>query len=794
MSDEHTLSAFSQDGRRCNLYDPTQVPKADAFLWNNKMLCHVTAHGFAQSQFMQPEPSFYSHAPLKAAKAAMAPEPQYFDHHPGRFVYIRDDETGAFFSAPYRPTNISLDRFEFSPGLSDIKWLAEKLELQAQLRFAVPPGDDIVELWHMSFTNLSKRERKLSVFVYFPVGFPSWMNTEGRFDDEIGGMLAYTLTPYRKLEDYPVIKQMKDFTYLLSDVEPTSWEASLASFEGLGGLRHPAALSQPTLSNTEAAYETAACIMQYQITLSPSESFSINLLFGPANNREEILRMKDKYLQPEAIDHAVDAFDQFYRDNLGCITIETPDKDLDHFINHWLPRQILYHAHTLRMVTDPQTRNHIQDAMGMIYIEPSMAKTLYLIALAQQETTGEMPDGILLMEGAELKYVNQVPHRDHCVWAAYAITAYLDETGDYDFLDEVVGFANVDETATVYEHVCRGIEWLIQDRSERGFSYIGQGDWNDPMNMAGHKGKGESIWLTQAMLYAIRVWLPICERQGDSQRISTFTEVTQKVNATLNRDAWTGDWYARGITDDGILFGVPTDEEGQIFLNTQSFGILCNAADDEKLDQIITAVDERLMTPYGLVLLAPSYTHMREDVGRVTQKHPSTAENGSVYCHANAFYTQALYERGRGNVAYPILRALLPGPAAEDLIQREHLPIYIPNYYRGAHNPRMHGKASHLMNTGSLVWIYRCFIEGMIGLKGEADGLCVQPQLPAHFEEMQVQRRFRGKRIQLTLRQVVGLDQIEMNLNGKPIDGPLIPTRLLQDDNELLVQVPAAGV
>ena len=99
-------AAFSEDGKHFVLSDPKLAAKADTFLWNNKMLCHVTAHGFAQSQFMQLEPSFYAHAPLMAAKAAMAPEPQYFDHHPGRFFYLRDDEPGEFFSAPYRPTNI----------------------------------------------------------------------------------------------------------------------------------------------------------------------------------------------------------------------------------------------------------------------------------------------------------------------------------------------------------------------------------------------------------------------------------------------------------------------------------------------------------------------------------------------------------------------------------------------------------------------------------------------------------------------------------------------------------------
>ena len=56
--------------------------------------------------------------------------------------------------------------------------------------------------------------------------------------------------------------------------------------------------------------------------------------------------------------------------------------------------------------------------------------------------------------------------------------------------------------------------WLLQDRDERGLNYINQGDWCDPMNMVGYKGKGVSGWLTIATAYACMIWADICERSG----------------------------------------------------------------------------------------------------------------------------------------------------------------------------------------------------------------------------------------------------------------------------------------
>ena len=109
----------------------------------------------------------------------------------------------------------------------------------------------------------------------------------------------------------------------------------------------------------------------------------------------------------------------------------TPDADLDNFVNHWLPRQMYYHGKTNRLTTDPQTRNYLQDHMGMSYIKPQIAREAFLIALSQQEASGAMPDGIILHKDAELKYINQVPHTDHCVWLPICLSTYLDETNDY---------------------------------------------------------------------------------------------------------------------------------------------------------------------------------------------------------------------------------------------------------------------------------------------------------------------------------------------------------------------------
>jgi len=328
-----------------------------------------------------------------------------------------------------------------------------------------------------------------------------------------------------------------------------------------------------------------------------------------------------------------------------------------------------------------------------------VARQAFITALSQQTSSGAMPDGILLNEEAELKYINQVPHMDHCVWLPVCLSAYLDETNDYDLLDEIVGFSDSESSESVREHINLAMRWLFEKRDERGLNYIEQGDWNDPMNMVGYKGRGVSGWLTLATAYACKLWADICELRGCEAQAREFRNYAQVCNNAVNQHIWSDDWYGRGITDDGVLFGIAKDPEGRIFLNPQSWAILSGAANAEQQTSIIKAIEQQLETPYGVEMLAPAYTAMRDDVGRLTQKWPGVAENGSVYNHASAFYIYALYQIKQSDRAFKVLRQMIPSTESTDLIQRGQLPVFIPNYYRGAFRQfnRTAGRSSQLL-------------------------------------------------------------------------------------------------
>lgn len=759
---------FENNGARYVLTDPLSLPNASGFLWNKQMMIHATCRGYASSQFMQPEPSKYVAGPMLEAKSFMQPEQPYYAHHPGRFFYVKNRQTKTLFSTPYEPARANYDSFAFIVDKNKLSWevVTQGIKVVQSLTLATELS---AELWQIEVTNLGSASQDLSIYPYFPVGYRSWLNQSASYNAELNAVVCSNITPYQKVEQYFENQNLQDLTFLLSDKVPDAWETRQQVFEGEGGLHDPSGMQADMLECGVANYQIPAAIMQFNLKLAASENQSINFAFGPAKSTAHIDTIKQTLFNEGKLDweRQSQRYSDYLEQGKGCVQISTPDKDFDHFVNHWLPRQVFYHGDVNRLSTDPQTRNYLQDNMGLSYLLPHKSVEAFANALSQQHVSGEMPDGVLLSSDAELKYINQVPHTDHCVWLPICLIAYLQETGDYAFLQRPLPYSDQLSPEPVYQHISKAMHWLLQSRDSRGLSLINQGDWCDPMNMVGYKGKGVSAWLTIASAYAFNVWSELCESVGNSTDADFWKTQGKMLNKLANKHFWCGNWYARGITDGGRLFGTEADKEGKIFLNPQSWAMLSGACDENHISSLLSHIDRELDTPYGMMMLAPSYTAMVEDVGRVTQKFPGTAENGSVYNHATAFYIFSLFEKGYSDKAYSLLRKMLPNDL--DIVRRGQLPIFVPNYYRGAFHqfPQDAGRSSQLFNTGTVAWFYRSVIEQLCGLRGHMDGLSISPCIPDDWPEMNIIRNFRDAKFSVAISRNAAISEQQTWLNGE---------------------------
>ena len=764
-----------EQGAKIILNSPTTLPNASHFLWNKQMVAQINCRGYMTAQFMQPEPAKYSHAPNMEAKTFIQPEQPYYSEHPGRFVFVKDEDTGDLVSAPYEPMKSNLKQFRFVMGQSEVTWTLDVLGVQIMMHLSLTK-DYQVELWQVEIINTSGKERNLSIYPYFSIGYMSWMNQSADYDHTLNAIIASSITPYQKVDDYFKNQQLKDKTVLLASTKPTSWTASFSDFVGLEGITNPSSLQQKQLNNKIACYESPVAVMQYKFNLSDKEKKTFRFIFGPAKDKDEIQQLK-QLLDPERFELERTNYRNYIEGSQACLQLTSPDKSFDAFVNNWLPRQMYYHGDVNRLSTDPQTRNFIQDAMAMIYIEPETTKQRLMLALSQQKSSGQMPDGILLNKEAELKYINQVPHADHCVWLPICLLAYLEETNDVGFLTEQVPFSDQSQVSDVAHHIELAIEWLLSSTDSRGLSFIEQGDWCDPMNMVGYKGKGVSAWLTIATSYAIKCWLLINKHyvlEPNLSQVDEFEKTKAILDKKINQYFWHNKWFGRGITDDGNLFGIESDSEGKMFLNPQSWAMLADVMSEQQKSVAIRQIYQQLATPFGVTMLAPSYTKMREDIGRVTQKSPGVAENGSVYNHAAVFYAYALFESGFSQQGFDVISRMLPNQ--DDPSQQGQLANYIPNYYRGAYYQFQSyaGRSSQLFNTGTVAWYYKSVVDGLCGIRGFKSGVRIAPQLPDAWNELKINRQLRGAKLNIQIARKADCQEKRITVNGEVLQNDVL--------------------
>lgn len=95
---------------------------------------------------------------------------------PGHYVYLRDDETGDYWSISWQPVGKDLKeaKYQCRHGLSYSRFSCDYSGVDAEQTLFIPINDE-VELWDVKITNNSSKTRTLSVFsytIFHPRGYP----------------------------------------------------------------------------------------------------------------------------------------------------------------------------------------------------------------------------------------------------------------------------------------------------------------------------------------------------------------------------------------------------------------------------------------------------------------------------------------------------------------------------------------------------------------------------------------------------------------------------------------------
>lgn len=82
-------------------------------------------------------------------------------------------------------------------------------------------------------------------------------------------------------------------------------------------------------------------------------------------------------------------------------------------------------------------------------------------------------------------------------------------------------------------------------------------------------------------------------------------------------------------------------------------------------------------------------------------------------------------------------------------------------------------------------------VEGILGMRPNAEGLVVNPSIPSEWKSYTVKKTFRGKKLNMTFNNANGAESgvTSVVLNGEKLDGNLIPAVKLNDVNEVIVTI-----
>ena len=733
---------------------------------------------------------------------------------PGRFIYIRDNDTADYWSASWQPVGKPLDKYksECRHGTAYTVISAEYADVKSQVTYYVPKGKTY-EVWRAIITNLSDKERKLSVY-----GFCEFTNDNNYDQDQVN--LQYTQFITRTtFEGNKILQHINENSGKWADgsnhkerffgmvgADVCGYNGDLNHFIGsYRTMANPIAVESGRCDNV-LNYNTNACgALQSAVTLGAGGTIELIYIVGQRNNAEATAIL-DAYKEPGKVDAEIKELKNFWHGKLNNFKINTPSPEFNNMINVWNAYQCFITFIWSRAASFIYCglrngygyRDTVQDIQGIIHLDPEMAADKIRFMLSAQVDNGA---GLPLVKfnhnaGHETcpdendensVYAKETGHpsyrADDALWLFPTISKYIGESGNKAFLDEVILYSNGGED-TVYNHLKKAIDFSMNHLGDHDMPAGLHADWNDCLRMG---KKGESTFVAFQLYYAMTVLKGYAQEKNDIDYIKYLDDVQGKLGASLAK-CWDEDRFIRGIREDGVIVGAKKDPEANMWLNPQSWSVISGFATKEQGDKAMESVHEILNTPYGVKLLEPPYVKDYFDGALMHIFNPDTKENGGIFSQSQGWAILAESILGHGNRAFEYFMESSPA-AMNDKAEIRVIEPYAHGQFTESTRSPFEGRSHVHWLTGTASTVMVGCVEGILGMRPNADGLVVAPAVPSDWDSYTVEKTFRGKKLNMIFNNPnhaeSGVSSIV--LNGEKLDGNFIPADKLKEENEVTI-------
>lgn len=726
---------------------------------------------------------------------------------PGRYFYLRDMQSGDYWSASWQPVGKPLDSYksECRHGTAYTKITSEYSGIESETKYYVPLGQTF-EYWRLKLTNKSSSPRKIRAFTYCE--FTNQWNTT---QDQVN--LQYSIfivkgqktSPnmiqvishenlYEQHKKNPAVTDYMSEWMALAGSPVTGFDTSRQSFIGTyGSYKEPAAVVEGCCYNSEAFGDNACGTLQTDIELAPGESKEILVMLGIGAAEEEGKKALAEFGTIERADLEFDKLVKNWHEKLGSFKAVTPDEDINHTVNVWgLYNCLITFAwsRAASLVYNGERdglgyRDSVQDILGVSAAISEQAEERLVRLLSGQFSNG----GALPVIGKDFvpgkqKMIDAGEFRsDDCQWFFNAVPCFVAETGKFDFYNRIVPYADQGE-ATVYGHLKQALLFNLERMGADGLPCGLLADWNDCLKLGYH---GESLFVAFQLRLGLTTYADISERLNKSEEAAWALSEREKLDANIQKKCWDGKWFVWAIAEDGTVYGTHSIDEGQIYFNTQVWSVLSGAATPEQQKLCLESVKEKLATPYGLMLCAPPFVHADREIMSSVVFLPGIKENAGIFNHTQGWGVIAEIMNGNGDRAYEYCKAALPAAYNDKAEVRQSEPYVIGQTTYSTYSKRP-GNTRVSWLSGAATWNYYSITQYMLGIRPQYDGLLIDPCVKHDWDSFSVERRWRNMNISIEVknpsRVCRGIESLEVD--GKKLDSVLVPVDLLHDGSRII--------
>lgn len=741
----------------------------------------------------------------------------------GFHIYLRHSD-GTVWNPGWQPTQQEPDSYLCRHGLGYTILQAAKDGIEARQEMLVPRGDNCL-LLRLTLTNTTGATQEISAFPY--IEFCLWdanddsTNFQRNYsigEVEVSRNAIYHKTEYRERRDhYAVMWANRDF-----DGFDTARDAFLGVY---GGPQMPQAVKDGRCTGSIAHGWAPVGAMEFRLTLAPGESTAIVLGLGYIENPQEekfsapgqinrakALAMMERYQENGRFDQAMEELNHYWETLLGTWQVQTQDEKVDRMVNIWNQYQCMVTFNMSRSASYFESgmgrgmgfRDSCQDLLGFVHMIPEKARQRLLDIAATQ-----FPDGSAYHQYQPLTKKGNLDvgsgFNDDPLWLIAGTDAYLRETGDYSILEESVPFDNDESLAApLMEHLRRSIRYTITHLGPHGLPLIGRADWNDCLNLncfSQHPGESfqitgpsegpvaESVFIAGMFVKYGRSYVNICEHLGLSREAEEIRRAIEDMETATLTAGWDGAWFRRAYDAFGQSVGSRECKEGQIFIEPQGMCVMAGIGKHTgQAAQALKSVQERLDTPYGIVLHQPAYTQYYLNLGEISSYPPGYKENAGIFCHNNPWIVCAEAELGHGDRAFQVYARTCPA-YTESISHIHRTEPYVYSQMIAGKDAPTHGEAKNSWLTGTAAWTFLSISQSILGIQPTLDGLYIDPCIPKNWQSYRVCRRYRGATYHIHVQNPRGVEKgvAQISLDGTPLPTQLLP--LLPQGSDCQVEV-----